>query len=506
MWERLSFRNAQDDTPVKVAVAVSLLLVTARFVLSESIGFGDAEALYASYSLFGQATYLDHPGLIGWLGSWFLNEQGVADPVSIHRFTSIAATAIPWLGGLAARFAGASARGAILAVLAIAIVPETAIGLFAFSPDLPLAIAWLGALGLAALALRSHPSSLRSFAATLGAGLCTGLACAAKVTGILLAIALVATWSSRPARERLRTFAPYFAVLLGIIVTLPMLQREISLGWPMLHHRLWHTQVGFGLTLRNVGALLGGQALYLTPFVAIAIVAIAIDLARQPHNDAVDRLLFYTTIPPFVALATLTILSRVAEPHWVAPAYLGLALHLGRRADSALVSRRLALASVFTSLLAIAVVFLVVRFPVLPKILGDSYDPKLDITNDLFAWKTGSTLVQSSLRQVREAGIDDVVVVGPHWVICAQVQAAIGQTAEVACETPEGDDFQQRLPKSAWERAPVWLYVTDDRFPIDIPTHFPNRSIAGVNRATVRRGGVVVRTIRVIQLQRMGAV
>jgi hypothetical protein len=50
------------------------------------------------------------------------------------------------------------------------------------------------------------------------------------------------------------------------------------------------------------------------------------------------------------------------------------------------------------------------------------------------------------------------------------------------------------------------LYVTDDRFPIDIPTHFPNRSIAGVNRATVRRGGVVVRTIRVIQLQRMGAV
>ncbi len=497
-------RSTPIDTLAKSAVAISVLLVAARIVLSEGIGFGDAEALYASYALFGQATYLDHPGLIGWLGSLLASDRGTPDPVTTHRFTSIAATAIPWLGGLAARCAGASYKGVLVSVIAIAIVPEVAVGLFAFTPDLPLAAAWLGALGFAALALRSAPTSIRCFGATLGAGLCTGIACASKVSGILLAIALVATWLSRPARDRLRTTAPYAAVLIGFLTTLPMLHHEASLGWPMLHHRLLHTQAGFGPSLRNLGALIGGQLLYLTPFVAFAIVLIAIDLTRRVQDDLVDRLLFNATLPPFAALAMLTILSRVAEPHWVAPAYLGLALHLARTTDRSPVSRKLAIASVATSLLAIALVFVVVRFPVLPKLFRESYEPKYDLVNDLYAWRTGAPLVEQALRQVRDAGVEEVTIVGPHWIVCAQVQAALGRTARVGCETPEGDDFQRILPRSAWERDTVLLYVTDDRFPVDLPARFPDRTVTGVSRSSVRRGGTEVRTIRVIQLGRMG--
>jgi len=498
-------RSPELDNLAKSAVAVSVLLIAARIVLSEGIGFGDAEALYASYALFGQATYLDHPGLIGWLGSLLAGERGTPDPVTVHRFTSIAATAIPWLGGLAARGAGASYKGVLVAVIAIAIVPEVAVGLFAFTPDLPLAAAWLGALGFAALALRSPPTSIRCFGATLGTGLCTGIACASKVSGVLLAVALVATWVSRPARDRLRTTAPYAAAFICFVTTLPMLHHEASLGWPMLHHRLLHTQAGFGPSLRNLGALIGGQVLYLTPFVAFAIVLIAIDLTRRTRDDPVDRLLFHTTLPPFAALAMLTILSRVAEPHWVAPAYLGLALHLARSIDRPLLSRKLAIASVATSLVAIALVFVVARFPVLPKLLGESYEPRYDLVNDLYAWRSGTPLVEQALQQVRDAEIDTVTVVGPHWVVCAQVQAALGRTARVGCETPEGDDFQRILPRSAWERDAVLLYVTDDRFPVDLPARFPDRTVTGVSRASVRRGGVVVRTIRVIQLGRMGS-
>jgi hypothetical protein len=386
----------------------------------------------------------------------------------------------------------------------LTIVPEFAVGLFAFTPDLPLAAAWLGALGLAAVALQSPPTSTKCFAATLGAGLCTGLACASKVSGILLAIALIATWASRPARSRMKTLAPYAAILAGTLVNLPMLVREASLGWPMLQHRLIHTQIGFGPSLRNLGALLGGQLLYLTPVVAIVVVLLAIDLAKKDHQDPVDRLLFNTTIPPFAVLAVLTLLSRVAEPHWVAPAYLGLALHLARRTGTSLLSRKLAIAAVTTSLIAIASIFAFVRFPILQRVLGDSYEPKYDLVNDLYAWDSGAKLVDQSLQQIQDMGIDDVTVVGPHWIVCAQVQAALGRNVQVGCETPEGDDFQQIHPRSAWEHDSVLLYVTDDRFDVDLAERFPNRAVQGVNRVGVRRGGVLVRTIRVVQLGRMG--
>ena len=347
-------RKMNDDTLVRVALVISVALLAARLVLAEEIGFGDAEALYASYALFGQATYLDHPGLVGWLGSLFADADGVPDAVVLHRFTAIAATTLPWLGGLTARAAGASWRGVLLAVIALLVVPEMAVGLFAFTPDVPLAAAWLGALGLAAMALQADPKSTKALAGTLGAGVCTGLACASKASGVLLAIALIATWCSRPLRPRLRTFAPYAALVAGVLPTIPMLLREASLGWPMLQHRLVHTQVGFGPSLRNLGALIGGQLLYLTPVVAFALALIALDLLVRTRHDPVDRLLFYSTVIPFVALALLTVLSRVAEPHWVAPAYLGLALHLARRSDdeTGLISRKIAMASVATALVA----------------------------------------------------------------------------------------------------------------------------------------------------------
>lgn len=500
-------RTMSDPTLARVALVISVSLLAARLLLAEQVGFGDAEALYAVYALFDQATYLDHPGLVGWLGSLFAGAEGVPEPVVIHRFTAIAATTIPWLGGLAARAAGASWRGVLFAVIALLVVPEMAVGLFAFTPDLPLSAAWLGALGLAALALRSDPGSTKAFAGTVGAGLCTGLACASKVSGVLLAVALVATWASRPVRPRLRTFPPYAALVAGLLPTVPMILREASLGWPMLEHRLVHTQIGFGPSFRNLGALIGGQLLYLTPVVAVVVALLAFDLVLRTRKDPVDRLLFHATVVPFVALGLLTILSRVAEPHWVAPAYLGLVLHLARRADDVpgVFGRKLAIGSVATALVAIALVFVVVRFPVLPKVLGDSYEAKVDLTNDLYAWRTGGRLVRENLERVRSTGIEDVTVVGPHWIVCAQVQAELGNLGRVGCQTPEGDDFQRVHPASEWQRDAVLLYVTDDRFPVDVKERFPDRAVQGVNRVGVRRGGVLVRTIRVVQLGRMGS-
>ena len=497
------------DTPytqigslLRAAIAISVCLLAARLALAEVIGFGDAEALYASYAIFKQATYLDHPGLIGWIGSLIAGDRGSPSPIVAHRVTSIAATAVPWLSGVAARCAGASNRGAIVTVVAVAIVPEIAIGLFAFTPDLPLAFAWFGALAFASIAIRTPPSSAGSQWATIGAGLFAGVASASKASGVLLAVSLAATWLSKPMRTRLRTVAPYAAVFAGFVTVMPMVYREVSLGWPMLTHRLVSTQAGLGLSMRNIGALIGGQLLYLTPFVAAVIVIVAFDLFKHANDDPINRLLFNCSVPPFIALAILTALSRVAEPHWIAPAYLALALHLGRSADRLTINRKLVIAAIATSILSIAIVFSLVRYPILPKHLGKHYEARYDLVNDLYAWQSGGPFIEEEVTRVRGGRSDTPTIVGPHWIICAQVQAAIGKTVRVGCETPQGDDFQIISPRSSWEDEPVLLFVTDDRFPVDLASRFPDRTVSGVSRTSLRRGGVTVRTIRLTALTR----
>ncbi len=502
-----SERRYNQAELLRLAMLLSLGLLALRLIIAEAVGWGDAEALYATYALFRQPSYLDHPGFIGWLGSLLAGANGVPLPVLTHRFTAAAATGIPWLGALAARAAGASWRGSLLAVIALLVAPELAIGLFAFTPDLPLAFAWLAALACAALALRNPPSSWQALAGTVGAGVFTGVAIMSKISGFTLAAALVVTWLSKPARPRLKTLAPYAAIVPAVVIPLPFFLREAGLGWPMLQHRLVDTQVGFGATFRNLGSLLGGQLLYVTPVVLVAAVLIALDLARNHARDEVGRLLFYATFIPFAVLATLTLLSRVAEPHWVAPAYLALVVHLARRADDTpqLLSRRLSAAAVLTSLAAILLVFVVVMFPVLPRVMGHRYQARYDLTNDLFAWKELGPELDNALEQARAADLGEVPVIGPHWVVCAQAQAWLGNRARVGCLTDVGDDFDTFFPRAQWRRAPEIIYVTDDRFQDNPAKLFPDRAVQAVDRVTVRRGGMVFRTFRVLRLGRMGS-
>ena len=257
-------RTLSERWLLRSAIASSLLLFALRLHVGHGTGFGDAEALYASYALHPQPAYLDHPGLVGMVARLIGNGQA-PNPQAAHLFAAVLATLVPWLGALGALGAGASRSGSVLTALALTWVPELAIGLFALTPDLLLAVTWLGALGLAALALSAEPRSFRALISTLGAGLLVGLAFLAKVSGALLGIALLVTLLSRGARGRLRTFAPWGALGLGLVLATPVVLWEAKHGWPMLTHRLVSSQAQAGFSLRNLGALLGGQLAYVSP-------------------------------------------------------------------------------------------------------------------------------------------------------------------------------------------------------------------------------------------------
>jgi hypothetical protein len=146
-------------SPELVALAaISAALLVVRFHASACIGFGDAEALYASYALHPQPAYVDHPGLVGALAR-AIGGGTAPSPQAAHVVTSLVASLVPWAMAVACRACGAPWRRSFAAAVVVAVTPQVAVGLFAMTPDLLLALAWIGAIGFAALALRSPTGS-----------------------------------------------------------------------------------------------------------------------------------------------------------------------------------------------------------------------------------------------------------------------------------------------------------------------------------------------------------
>src|SRR5882672_471464 len=110
-------------------IAFTILAFSIRIIAAKAIGFGDSEALYASYALHPAPAYLDHPGLIG-LFARAVGEGQVPTPGSAHIITALMATVFPWLVYAAASTMGASRDGALVGALAAAVAPEIAVGLF----------------------------------------------------------------------------------------------------------------------------------------------------------------------------------------------------------------------------------------------------------------------------------------------------------------------------------------------------------------------------------------
>ena len=483
---------------LRAALVVSVALFMLRLAVSSGTGFGDAEALYATYALHPQPAYLDHPGLIGFIAR-VLGHGGAPSPARAHFFTTFVATLFPWLGALAARAAGASWRGAFRTVIGLALVPELAIGLYAFGPELPLAVTWMGALALAAVAIAAEPGSYRAMFSILGVGTLVGLACLSQASGVLLGIALLAAFATGPGRAHFRTAAPWVAMLLAGILLWPVLRWEVAHGYPLLRHRLIATQTHAGLSWRNLGALVGGQLLYITPPFLIAAWFLLRDLWKTKKTDPVAHMLWLATIIPGVVLIALCLWSRVAEPHWLAPAYLPLGIQLAR---SNVIGRKLAIGSIATGAAIAVLAWAWIKTDLPIKLLGSHYRARYDLANDLYTWGPARQLLDDAIETTMIDEKNLPVVVGPHWVVCAQAAAAVNGVVPVGCNTPIHDDFDRWFPRKRWLAAPVILYVTDSRFHIDPAKELPDRTVKSISRIAIRRGGRVVRTVRIFRLDK----
>jgi hypothetical protein len=293
-------------------------------------------------------------------------------------------------------------------------------------------------------------------------------------------------------------------------VVLPVISFEAHAGWPMVRHRLVDSQPGAGASLRNLAAVIGGQLAYVSPLLAIAGVLVAIDLVRDRARDVIARLLFFAFVIPLGPLLALGLWSRVAEPHWLAPAWVALALQYARgpsapKPETARRSRLHVAAVACAGALSLGA-YAWVLIPASARLAPASADMRFDLASELYGWPRVSSVVRSILAAKFEADPegDDTVVVGPHWIVCAQLAASLGPTARVGCDTPIKDDFDDWLPRPAWHRSSTLVFVTDTRFPVDLDARFPAYATVTSWEVPIDRGGRRARTFTITLLEKLG--
>ena len=464
------------------ALLCTVLLGGLRLDLARSVGLSDAEALFVAYGFHPQAAYVDYPGLIGWFSRALAPE-----PWAVHVATTGAATALPWLGVLAARAGGATRDQALRVYFPLALLPALSIGSFAFSPDLLLCYFWLCALGCAGLALRRPATSFVGLLAAVFAGVSTALACLSKPSGWLLALALVLCCLGRVERQRFRTIAPWAALGMFAILVTPL----VTYGWS---HGV-SLRLDPELSPQHAALVLFRPLLSATPPFLIAGGLAARDLYERSRQGSVERALWLQLLVPLAPMAALAIASS-AETDWLTPAYLVLSLAAARLPPL----RRSLTAACLVVGLGVALLGWCWLRTSLPVVTGQwlgGYDATLDASNDYFAWSSGKQLLEDAVAAARERTGQTPIIVGPHWSVCAQAEVALGGQVHVGCDTVERDDYDDWSDPSLWSRAQTLLFVTDSRFHPVPPESFYGREAVSVHRAAVERFGQVVRELSV---------
>jgi Dolichyl-phosphate-mannose-protein mannosyltransferase len=508
-------------------LAATAALTALRLYAATQVGFGDSEALYAAYSLHPQACYRDHPGLIAMVGSLFFGESASGLPTApapffVHIATTFSLAALPWMvratclvahaasGAPSTRESQLRADGA---GLIFALTPVTAVGLFGFTPDALLAPLWLAALYCAARGVDSQAPEGQRFGWLVFSGLFGGLSVVAKASGVFLALAIAgwALWRKPKGHAFL-----LLGLVAGCIPAGVVAYREADAGFPMLAHRArLGSFVGDNLavaSLLQIGKTAFGPALYLSPLCLLLALRELRARVMSQASTSIDELLRNCTLVPGIGLMLVTLLSKQSEPHWTMPAFLSLLVWAGSSPSPRESSRRLLRP---TAAIVIAGTFTLATYTwvLAPMPLGfpPGKKPELDISSEMFGWDealhTVAKQVEADRRTRPELGEQSrpITLVGPHWVICAQLEAGMqrlySHRYRVACTSPKGDDFADWRPEAHWLAEPELYWVADARF--SESPEWPGYNRTASKFSTARMGVPGKRAFQLVHYERI---
>ncbi|MEE9154065.1 MAG: glycosyltransferase family 39 protein [candidate division NC10 bacterium] len=330
-----------------------------------------------------------------------------------------------------------SERAAFLAVVVSGLMPLYAVGSVLMTIDAPFVFFWalaifalhkaVGSLQPGSLGQKT-PSSSLSPKTPLGLGeagprtsggpwwvlfgIALGLGFLSKyVMLLLLPCVAVYILCSPLARKWLRRKELFLALILGALLTTPVVIWNAQHGWASVWYVLGRAGVTGGeeyLSARTFLEFVGSQFLVVSPFLFMALVFGVVRSGRLGLRAGRDEhLLLFSFSAPVFSFFLLWSLHATVEANWAAPAYFTAAIALAGWGEELIQKsrepkRKYTLATAFSLVLLPGFLVIAVgHFPSILDLIGIDLRRKLDPTHRLQGW---SELGQAVGRVLHERG------------------------------------------------------------------------------------------------------
>jgi len=494
---------------------ICLGILAIRQPVIGAVGLGDSEAYYWTWSQNLDLSYFDHPPAVAYViraGTGLFGDNPYGTRI-IPTFLTTATLFVIYLVGEAV----AGAAAGLLSMGVLISMPLFIVGSVAAAPDAILSFFTALALLFYVKARRCDEcGDRRAGAYVMLAGLFFGLGFLAKYSALMLLPGVLASLARRENRAWFRRPAFYGGMALCLLAAVPVIAWNLQHGWSTVAYHFVARQGSAGFSLANLGKLVGGQLGYFSPFVIAGFVWSSVRAWRGRRVSPVLFEIALEGLPAALFFYLVILVTPNAEPHWPLVGYLPLAVVQGVSLAAAFASyrtapscggeaapagprrrsrlRALVIASISFSLFVTVVAHIHILTPLFVRMMPASYNPKYDLTNELYGWDAVGPRI---VAQYRKMGGPRPFLLGYHYTFCSQLMFATGHRIETRCLNKRLDEFDF-LPGAAGPFAGRdALYVRDNRYHKLPGEMYRFDSCEWLERIIIERGGRKVREFEI---------
>jgi undecaprenyl-diphosphatase len=496
----------------KVPILICLAVLAIRLPILGLVGLGDSEAYYWAWSKHLDLSYFDHPPAVAYTiraGTEIFGEN----PFGVRIVPTVLTTASLFIVYLAGEALGGRLAG-LITMIVLMCKPLYMIAGVSAAPDAPKSFFISLALLFFIKARRKDdetPGSTASDGYVILAGLFFGLGFLSKYSALMLLPGLLFVLLLRHNRHWWKRPSLYGGFLVCLLSALPVLVWNMRHTWNSVVYHLVSRQSAAGFSLANLGKLLGGQLAYFSPFILIGFVFAAVKAWRERKRDPLPFEIVLIGVPNVLFFYLIILVTPNAEPHWPLGGYIYMSVVLGwmiaraakpEQAAGAPTAwkrwwgqwgkglRGVMYASVVYSLIIVVLAHLAIATPLFVSLAPASYNPKLDITNELYGREAIGPRIEARYAELSDPG---AFLLGYHYTICSQLMFATGGRIETRCLSPR---------KSAWDFLPGGsgpfegrnaIYVRDNRYKKEPQEMYVFDSCTSLEKVPFVRGGKKVR-------------
>jgi len=321
--------DGSDRAATQAALAIVIAFTLFRCALAAGLGLGVDEAYGLGVAHELHLSYFDHPPLHYWIANILMPLTGDGRLARLPFILLFAGTG--WLLYLLTRRLFGAVAGA-LAVLALNLSAFFTLAGGWVLPDGPLLFALLAAT----LALARHlfpaegEATPSPWATWLQIGFWLGIAGLSKYHAALYALGLLAFFATMPRwRSLLLHPAPWAGALLALVMVSPVIIWNMQHDWASIAFQAGRGSPGGGIKVGNMLANIGGQFIWMFPWIFVPMVIAAWYALREGRANERSWLCLSLALPTVLIFTLTPLWGERGLPHWQMPGWLMLYPVLG---------------------------------------------------------------------------------------------------------------------------------------------------------------------------------